>query len=346
MFPKRVTMRDIAAAAGVSVMTVSNALRNSNEVSEATRLKILTLVEEMGYRPDPLLSRLSSYRRNKTNFDSAGAVMAWLNLHSDEATWNFCGSHYLEALKGARLRAAAIGYRFDTFCVPELGGWARVNNLLLARGIEAVIIGQPPAGVFEAHLDWNRMAAVAVGRALRSPVLPRVVLNHVELVHRVMSKMRDLGYRRIGLVMERGECEKNCFRNFGGYFSACQQLDVPESEWVPPLTPDELTAEGLGIWIQANRVDGILVHREDQMDHLLPKLGLRVPDDVGFAHLSTHKPSDRISGYWFDPALYGSWAVDLAHWLLDRGERGISQDSPSVILTGGQWQPGRTLRVI
>ncbi len=340
---KRVTMKDVARATGVSVMTVSYALRGSREVSAATREKVLRTAEDLGYRRDPMLTRLATYRTAKKRSDR-GLALAWLNLHPDKSTWAFRGSHFLEAWEGARLRAEKIGYHLDSFSLAEAGCWERLSGILRSRGIEGVIIGQPPPGMVEAQLEFEHFATVAVGRAIRRPELPRVVLNHVELVRRVMARMVAMGYRRIGLVMERGECVKNTFRNFSGYFGACEQLGVPAADIVPPLTPGQLDADNLGQWIQAHRVEGILVHREDQMDRLLPELGLRVPEDIGFAHLSTHQPSERISGFFFDPALYGSWAVDLVHWLLDRGERGVPVTSPSVILTGGEWQAGRTLR--
>lgn len=49
---KRPTIKDIAKAAGVGVVTVSRALNDKPDVSEATRQRILGLAEEMGYRPN------------------------------------------------------------------------------------------------------------------------------------------------------------------------------------------------------------------------------------------------------------------------------------------------------
>jgi LacI family transcriptional regulator len=47
-----VRLKDIASRAGVSVMTVSKALRDAPDVSEATKLRIRKLAQEMGYVPD------------------------------------------------------------------------------------------------------------------------------------------------------------------------------------------------------------------------------------------------------------------------------------------------------
>src|SRR5438105_4620738 len=47
-----VRLKDISIRAGVSVMTVSKALRDEPDVSEATKAKIKTLAQQMGYVPD------------------------------------------------------------------------------------------------------------------------------------------------------------------------------------------------------------------------------------------------------------------------------------------------------
>jgi len=339
----RVTMKDVAAEAGVSVMTVSYALRGSKVISEGTRKKVLKVVEELGYQRDPLLTRLSTYRSLKRRSEK-GTSIAWLNLHPSRHTWDFRGSHYREAQLGAEVRAQNIGYRLEVINLHEQGGWARTSKTLRARGIEGVIIGQPPPGTDEAFLEWDSFATVAIGRAIRSPELPRVLLNHVECITRVVQRMLELGYRRIGLVMELADCIKNSYRNFGGYYGTCEKLHIPESERIPPLTPEKLDAGTLGTWIKRWKVEGILVHRPDQMQQLLPKLGYSVPEDIGFAHISMHEPSKTISGLYFNPERLGSWAVDLVHWLLDREERGIPEPCPSLMLTTYDWQPGKTLR--
>ena len=47
-----VRLKDIAQLTGVSVMTVSKALRNEPDVSAKTRAKIKALALQLGYVPD------------------------------------------------------------------------------------------------------------------------------------------------------------------------------------------------------------------------------------------------------------------------------------------------------
>lgn len=56
---KAVTIRDVARKAGVSVATASRALNGMDIVNPQTRDRILTVMEELGFRPSPAARRLS-----------------------------------------------------------------------------------------------------------------------------------------------------------------------------------------------------------------------------------------------------------------------------------------------
>src|SRR4051794_3219755 len=57
-----VRLKDIAQHAGVSVMTVSKALRDAPDISGATKTRIKGLAQQMGYVPDSMAQGL----RNRT----------------------------------------------------------------------------------------------------------------------------------------------------------------------------------------------------------------------------------------------------------------------------------------
>lgn len=58
------TLRDVAAEAGVSPMTASNALRGKAGVKESTRAKVLTAARKLDYRINLTASMLKSGRSN------------------------------------------------------------------------------------------------------------------------------------------------------------------------------------------------------------------------------------------------------------------------------------------
>ena len=62
---KRVTIEDVARAAGVSRQTVSRAINDQGEISPQTRARVLRIVEELGYRPSGIARGLAT-RRTRT----------------------------------------------------------------------------------------------------------------------------------------------------------------------------------------------------------------------------------------------------------------------------------------
>ena len=59
---QRVTIRDVARAAGVSNATVSQVLNGSRPVAEETRLRIERVIAELGYRPNTFARALKTLR--------------------------------------------------------------------------------------------------------------------------------------------------------------------------------------------------------------------------------------------------------------------------------------------
>ncbi len=51
---QKVTLRDVARHAGVSVTTVSNVVRGWPYIAEETRLKVEQAIQELGYVPHPI----------------------------------------------------------------------------------------------------------------------------------------------------------------------------------------------------------------------------------------------------------------------------------------------------
>jgi LacI family transcriptional regulator len=58
----RVTIRDVARAAGVSRQTVTRAINEMPDISEQTRLRVMETVDELGYRPNRFAIDLSRQR--------------------------------------------------------------------------------------------------------------------------------------------------------------------------------------------------------------------------------------------------------------------------------------------
>jgi len=57
---KKPTINDVARISGVSKKTVSRVLNNSMAVTEATRKKVVAVIEQLNYAPDPQARSLAS----------------------------------------------------------------------------------------------------------------------------------------------------------------------------------------------------------------------------------------------------------------------------------------------
>lgn len=71
---KTPSYRDIADRAGVSLMTVSLALRNSPRISAATRTRIQRIASEIGYTADPQIADMMNYLRKRRAHESSRAT--------------------------------------------------------------------------------------------------------------------------------------------------------------------------------------------------------------------------------------------------------------------------------
>ncbi len=73
-FKDRVTIYEVAKAAGVSLATVSRVINDTNSVKEETRNKVLNVIKKLGYKPSGLAQALAT---NKTT--SIGVIVPSAN---------------------------------------------------------------------------------------------------------------------------------------------------------------------------------------------------------------------------------------------------------------------------
>lgn len=129
---KRVTIKDVAYAAGVSTQTVSRVINNVSYVSEGTRKRVESVVEEMGYRPSTLARSLIQQRSY-----TLGIVTYGLKYIGPSRTLN-----------GIADKADQLGYmllmkELDNF---DSHNTSKVMDSLLARQVDGIIWVAPEIG--------------------------------------------------------------------------------------------------------------------------------------------------------------------------------------------------------
>lgn len=337
---KRVTLREIARAAGVSVMSVSLALRDHGRISNAVRAKIKRHAEKLGYRPDPALSALMTYRHERQTVRDY-STLAFVTNFPTANGWKdeiFTRLYY----EGAVGRAGKLGYRVEPFWMsqPRMTP-VRAAQILESRGIKGLLVAPVPAAVGKVTLDWDRFCAVSLCRNLASPDINVVDHNHYQSMRTAWRELRRRGYRRIGYAISEYS-EEIAGRVWESTLLMEQKHPVHTAERsVPPFITDDWNRRSFAAWLKKFRPDAIIAPKIDVLRWLC-ELGRRAPEDIGFVWLEADETGD-VTGVCQHFPNVGVAAVDLLHLELMRSAYGI----PSVRQTigiDGKWFEGKTLR--
>lgn len=182
-----VSLKDVAARAGVSFQTVSKALNDSGRVSAETRRRVREAADELGYVPNVLARGL------QTRVTGTIGV-----LNSD-----FSNTVLAQHLVGIEREARRRGLGVLISSVDATGSDAeRALRVLTERRVDGIICNAP------AVEDDPR-----TGTLLRSGRIPAVSLHHIDgggipVVHGdnresarlPMRHLLTLGHRRIGVI--------------------------------------------------------------------------------------------------------------------------------------------------
>lgn len=144
----RLTLKDVAAAAAVSEMTVSRVLSGRGTVSVRTRERVQAVVDEMGYVRNRLAGSLASARSDQV----AVVIPSLVNAIFDEVVDGIAAelhgagynpvvgiSDYDEAREEALVRSM-MAWRPAGIILPAIGHTARTRAMLRAGGLPIVEI--------------------------------------------------------------------------------------------------------------------------------------------------------------------------------------------------------------
>ncbi|MFE6957205.1 LacI family DNA-binding transcriptional regulator [Streptomyces sp. NPDC057696] len=212
-------MRDVAARAQVSAMTVSRVLKDDERVSTATRAKVLTAVEELGYRRNEVARNL---RLGKPS-GMIGLVVT-----------NLANPFYSRLALGAEQVAEEHGLRL------VLGNTAeqvqREQELvedLVSRRVDGMIV--VPAGASQRHLAPDVLGPTPVVLAGRPPAgieADTVLVDDFGGAHAATARLIADGHRSIGFVGNPPALFTGAER-FRGYWAAHEEAGLtPREEWI------------------------------------------------------------------------------------------------------------------
>jgi LacI family transcriptional regulator len=192
----RVTINDVAAAAGVSVATVSKVVNDRYGVATTTAARVRAVIEELGYESSLIARSLRSQRTNVLGF-----------LVADIEPFS------AELLKGASSAIHATAYELIVYSGSGHGqaGWERRNVSRLGGTLTDGIILVTPT------VDDVASAGpiVAVDSRAGSSALPSVQSDNLVGAVTATEYLLGLGHRRIGFLAGRPDLESARLREKG-----------------------------------------------------------------------------------------------------------------------------------
>jgi LacI family transcriptional regulator len=265
----RVTIKAVAAHAGVSVMTVSNVFNGTGKFGRDTRERVLAAIAELGYVPNASARRLVGAAPARIGLLYAGeesmfinAVLAAVAVASAERGLQLivkkaAPEHALaavRALRDAGAEALLLLPPFDTV----LSG----SSALQAQGLPAAAIATaaPLPDMFTVRID-NHAAARAVVELLIAKGRRRIAViagpqDHSDSIERLRG-CRDALHAQ-GMRLEDDHVVEGRFTFESGLEAAERLLDLPAPPDAIVAANDDMAAAAL--WIAHRR--GLILPRD------------------------------------------------------------------------------------
>jgi LacI family transcriptional regulator len=187
---KRITIKQVAKAAGVSMQTVSRVINDRPDVAPATRERVQQVIEELGYRPSALARSLIQQRTY-----TLGVVTAGLKYLGPSRTLN-----------GITSKAEELGYalllkelpRFDTDDVEP------ILQTLLSRQVDGIVWAVPEVGDNRCWVDTGlgevNVPVVFLTMESNYPNLSIVSIDNYLGAKMATKHLLQQGYQHIGHI--------------------------------------------------------------------------------------------------------------------------------------------------
>lgn len=337
------TLKDIAHATGYSLMTVSRVLRGAPKVSAEKREHVLKEAKRLNYQPDPHLARMMQAVRGRKQ-QRVRAVIAVIREHVPQDGL-LSPSYQYVPIDDIRSRAHGHGYAVEEFWLGKDGLTPkRLQKILHARGIEGVIVSPQSMQLPCSKIDFSPFAAATFGNAMSSPALHMCAGNMTLGIHMAADQLTARGYRRIGVAVTRWIVNRSQFGYSGGLFHWQQSL--PPADRVPLLLfPSNDISQGFDAfskWMHEHQPDALITF-DTHVPGWLRRLGLRIPQDIGFVvHDWTPRMPD-FAGIYQQRDHLAAAAVDLIVTQLSQHEHGVPE-VPRQIMIPPRWVEGPSVR--
>ncbi|MCK9235960.1 MAG: LacI family DNA-binding transcriptional regulator [Acholeplasmataceae bacterium] len=174
------TIYDVAGAAGVSLATVSRVLNNPEKVKEETRLRVLKVIKELGYRPNVIARGLASRRTTTVGIvisDVTRASVAEMLGGISDIAYNYKYSIKLFSIR-EDMDASEI---FKDIVAEQLDGILYLNDELSEKDVEQM------RSVF----TDNQIPFVLANVVSDNETVPMVTIDYEKAGYEITKSMID-----------------------------------------------------------------------------------------------------------------------------------------------------------
>lgn len=269
----RTSLKDLARELGVSIATVSRALRNSPEIGREMQERVKELAKKLNYRPNPFAQSL---RREAPKI--IGVVVPNLVTH-----------YYAAVLDGIEDEARRDGYSvISANSHEDFAAEARAIDNFIGLHVEGII-----ACLAQSTTDYSHFEEIAsmgiplvfFGRTCLTDRFSSVTANGDEAAQMATQHLIDTGSRRIAFIGGPNHLDMVSRRKHG-YLEALRESRIPiDREMVVcgKIDYDVALKAALGLLSRPDRPDAILAFNDIitfAAFTAIKELGLRIPDDV------------------------------------------------------------------
>lgn len=265
-------MKDIAGDLGVSLMTVSKALRNHSDISEKTRNRVLKRMRELNYQPNWIARSMVTGRTYVV-----GLVLPDL-MHS----------FFAEVAKGVARKLQPLGYQVVISDTGEDGEVERRQvDVLVNRKVDGLIIAsaQPKGRLDLFHmLDGKKTPYVLIDRMLAGSDANYVGVKDDELGALATEHLIAQGCQRVAHI--RGPAVATGSGRLRGYRRALARHGVaPEPAYIASGQYGDNTGyEAMHQLLRTDpRPDGVFCYNDPVAAGAIKAIleaNLRVPEDI------------------------------------------------------------------
>ncbi|KAF1710379.1 LacI family transcriptional regulator [Pseudoxanthomonas kalamensis DSM 18571] len=268
----RVRIEDVAAVAGVSMKTVSRVLNREPGVREETRRRVESMVEKLGYRPNPSARSLAGQRSYMVALVFDNPSRNYL-LEIQTGVLEACREHHYSMV----LIPISFGQR---------GYVSEIVSMVHQYAIDGMVLVPPLA---DDRKLQSQLQAQGIPAALISPRVRRdrigVAVDERTAARELVGELIQLGHRRIGHI--KGPRHHGaCLWRHDGYRDALQLAGI---DYVPELVVDGEFTFDSGVLAGQQLLDlaapptAIFAGNDDMAAGVIRVAGMRglsVPDDL------------------------------------------------------------------